>query len=353
MNITFIIPGLGFGGAERVVSVLANEMVNRGHNVEIIMSSGEGTIAYELSPQVRVERADVSCGLFSRWWGIRKCCTEFKADVVLAFMGTTGILSSCFLAGTGIPVISSERNDPTQQSRRLSLPLRLLGFCSKFLIKGYVFQSEGAKSYYPKTAQKKSAIILNPLDLHTLPERDENNIEDKIVTVGRLHPQKNHRLLIEAFVKSKFYRDHTLHIYGDGDLKDELLQLIESLGASSKVVLEGNVSGVQERIKNAKLFVFTSDYEGLPNALMEAMAIGIPCISTDCSPGGARMLIQNEENGILIPCGDTQALTDELDALYNDIDFCKKLGSNSKKIRANTGVENITNQWLNYINSVL
>ena len=348
MNIVFALPGLGFGGAERVVSILANEFAKE-HTVKIILTSGRSDCAYSLSPEITVEPTDGSNNVFKNWKSFRKICKESKPDVVISFMTVTGIMSAIALAGTNIPIITSERNDPFAKSTQLSTPLKILGKLAPFFTAGYVFQSEGAKNYYSTKIQKKSCIILNPLNVEKLPTRDENNIDNRIVSVGRLHPQKNQKMLINAFARSQINQDHTLHIYGDGPLKNELEELIETLEMKNKIFLEGNSKQVHEDIKNAKLFVFTSDYEGLPNALMEAMAIGLPCISTDCSPGGAKMLINNGENGILIPCGDEDLLMKELDSICNDKERLDMYGAKAKTICDKTKISSIANEWMKNI----
>ena len=165
--------------------------------------------------------------------------------------------------------------------------------------------------------------------------------------------QKNQAMLIKAFAASTAPQAHTLHIYGDGPLRGELEALISKLGMGDKVFLEGNSKRIYEDIKNAKLFAFTSDREGLPNALMEAMAIGVPCVSTDCSPGGARMLIQNGENGTLIPCGDTAALAAAFDELLADEARLAKFSANGQKLRETVCLETITNRWLECISQVI
>ena len=348
MRVLFVIPGMGFGGAERVVATLANELV-KSNDITVVLTSGKGETAYKLDENVKLEIMPVSGNVVKTWGAFRRLCKRQRPDAVVAFMADTGVMAAAFLAGTGIPVIASERNDPARKRGDLSVIVKLLGRIAPAFTAGYVFQSEGARSYYPKRVQKKSRIILNPLNIEKLPAREADKIDNRIVSVGRLHPQKNQKMLINAFAKSKAKDAHTLHIYGDGELRGELEALIDKLGISDKVFLEGNSKRVQEDIKNAKMFVFTSDYEGLPNALMEAMAIGIPCLSTDCSPGGARMLINDGENGVLIPCGDEERLIAELDALIDDPERLKAFSEQSVKLRDRTNIAAISKEWIDFI----
>ena len=351
MHIMFTIPGMGFGGAERVVSILANELV-KDHDVTIFLTSGNSKCVYALNEKIRLVSTPPESGLLKNWLSFRKECKKLQPDVVLAFMMGQGILTSIMLFGTGIPVITSERNDPKGQDQVLNFKWKLLEKIAHCITKYYVFQSEGAKVCYPKRVQKKSCIILNPLDTEHLSERNADQVDNRIVSVGRLTPQKNQKMLIEAFSKAKMQETHTLHIYGEGVLRLELEQQIQALGLQDKVFLEGNSSQVHEDIKNAKLFVFTSDYEGLPNALLEAIALGIPCISTDCSPGGAKMLIDHGENGVLIPCGDVDTLCEAMDELLSNEEKLKKFSMNGKKIREKVSIETISKEWLTCIDQV-
>lgn len=343
MRIVFALPSMGFGGAERVVSVLANEMC-KSHDVSIVLTSNSFAPVYPLDKRIVMKEFQSNISNRKRWVGFRKYCVDYKADIVFAFMDTIGIMASISMAFSGIPVIVSERNDPSEKSRKLHGPLALLGKISLFTTSGYVFQSEGARSFYPKIAQRKSTVILNPIDTNGFPNRDGDS-DNCVVTIGRLHRQKNHKLLINAFLESKISKETTLHIYGDGELREELQQLIEIKNASDKIVLEGNHKDVLDRIRNARLFVFTSLYEGLPNCLMEAMCIGIPCISTDCTPGGARMLIQDGVNGYLVPNNDKGALVKALDRACVR-EKMSVMGENGKRLREQVRVDAIARQWI-------
>ena len=352
LKIAFILPGLGFGGAERVVCHLANRMAEQ-HSVCIITTEAVSHPAYSLRENIQLLSPPAGLSTAKVWREVRKLCKTAKPDVVIAFMMDMGIMTSLALLGMGIPVITSERNDPFVERKEAGAAMRLLGRISSLFTAWYVFQSEGAKSYYSKRIQKKSSIILNPLEAEKLPQRDQTAADQRIVSVGRLHPQKNQTMLIKAFAASKAPEAHTLHIYGEGPLRGELETLISQLGMQDKVFLEGNSSQIYEEIKQAKLFVFTSDREGLPNALMEAMAIGVPCVSTDCSPGGARMLIENGKNGVLVPCGDVDALASAFDELLANEDRLAQFSANGQKLREAVCLETIVNRWLECINQVV
>ena len=244
MKIVFTLPCLGFGGAERVVSLLSNELAKE-HDVTIALMQRDPKIAYTLDERVTVVSINTTGKIVATWKSFRRFCKKEKPDAVIAFMTETGILSAIALAGTGIPVFTSERNDPNVKEMQPSKKLQLLNKFAPALTTGYVFQSEGARAFFPKKIQKKSCIILNPLDIAKLPERDEQAVDNRIVSVGRLTEQKNQKMLINAFAKSSASANHTLHIYGDGNLREALAAQITALGMEGKVILEGNSTHVQ------------------------------------------------------------------------------------------------------------
>lgn len=351
MKIVFAISTMGFGGAERVIATLSNHLAQH-HQIIIAMLGEDGNCVYPLK-EVRTACFGNNGGVVQNYLAFRKFCVAEKPDVVVAFLTGLGILCSTALSGTGIPVIASERNDPFQKDQRPQFPISLLEKRSWKAMAGYVFQSKGAQSYFPDYVQKKSTIILNPVDIESLPERDLSRKENVVISVGRLDTQKNQKLLIEAFAKSRCADTYQLHIYGEGPLREELQRHINALGMENRILLQGNAKNVKELVAKAEIFAFSSDYEGLPNALIEAMAIGLPCISTDCSPGGARALIDHEKNGILVPCGDAEAFTAALDMLCADAAKRKELGQKARQIRETVNINSIADQWIAFIKSCL
>ena len=198
--------------------------------------------------------------------------------------------------------------------------------------------------------QDRSDVILNPLETAGFPTHDFTSEKKEIVTVGRLEPQKNQKILIDAFSKiANDFLDYDLTIYGEGSLRPELEQFVQSKGLQNRVILPGSKNRIQEHIKDAALFVLSSDYEGIPNALIEAMAIGLPCISTDCSPGGARELINDGENGIIVDCGNSDALAKAMVSLLEDRKKAQEMGINAKKICRRADKDLVCDRWLTLI----
>ena len=356
MKLLFTTPAMRFGGAERVISVLSNQWAALGHEVHIVITGEDGSCVYPLADAVTV-----SClGGVSQHTKlphlalIRRLRTSIKAaapDVVISFMNDICAYTAAAMVGLPIPLIYSERNDPNKvnQGRKDRLFRKIV----ERRAHGIVFQTEGAKACYSPAVQRKSRVILNPLDTRKLPEYVPDGESREIVTVGRLSEQKNHRLLISAFAElAPAFPDYCLKIYGSGPLEDALREQIRGLHLQERVLLMGNSAHVLQDIRSSALFVFSSDFEGLPNALMEAMAMGLPCISTDCSPGGARMLIHSGENGLLVPCGDVSALSGAMVYMLRHRREALAMGSKAKALKNQIQAETIAVQWLEYIEQI-
>lgn len=350
MKCLFVSAGMLYGGAERVTSILVNEWAKNGCETKILVTRTEGISKYPLSQNVEI----VSCyesikkakvGQLTIIKTIRTICREWEPDVVISFFNDLCALTSIAILGLHIPLIYSERNDPNRTNQRAID--RLYRKIVENRANKIVFQTKGAQECYPLQVQKKSVVILNPLDTTAFPTHDFSHEKKEIVSVGRLEPQKNQKLLIDAFsMIANDIPEYDLVIYGEGSLRRDLEIYIESKGLTNRVRLPGAKSGIQDYIKDAALFVLSSDYEGIPNALIEAMAIGLPCVSTDCSPGGARELIENGNNGFLTPCGDAQKLADEILKMINNKSLAKACGTNAKQIRQRTAVAKISKEWM-------
>ena len=310
MKIVFLSYLQGFGGAEKQNVMLANAMAERGHNVTLVSISADNN-CYELDKQVKYiflpDRKTNALRLLTRFQDIKQKLIELQPDVTVNFWFQSAYMTAMMSKSTTGKVIYSERGDPGDKEysgvlgliRKLSLPR----------MDGFVFQSKGAQSYFDEKVQKRSTVIPNPVFVNTegFPEVKERR--KAIVTVGRLHPQKNQKLLIDAFsMIANQISEYTLEIYGDGELKKALQKHINDLGLSKRAFLKGTSKQIHKLIYDAALFVLSSDYEGLPNTLLEAMALGIPSISTDCKPGGAREIIDDGVDGLITPIGEADKL---------------------------------------------
>ena len=349
----FVIPNMGSGGAERVVSILSNQFVNSGHPVGIIYFL-DRTSDYVLSDSVEriyfCDTAEKKTGTLSRIKEFRKLIlglSESCVPVLIPFHDTC--LKYCVMstALTRIPVIACERNNPFIKGNsalskfKSGIAYRLSDMC--------VFQTDGAKQYYPASVKNKSRVINNPLDLSFIGNWRGTDSK-KIISVGRLEAQKNQALLIDAFsdvVKS--FPEYILDIYGEGSLREKLQDQIDILGLTGKVNLCGLTDKIGEVMSESRLFVLSSDYEGMSNALIEAMAAGVPVISTDHPCGGARALINSGENGVLVPVGDRAALTSAIKGSLLDPSGDERKAKEALKIRDKLSAEATAEKWLEVI----
>lgn len=355
MKIVFITPGMTFGGAERVISILANIWCDFGHEVSIFITATDRPPVYKLNKKINVEYYDdykeKGVSHFKLISSIRSFVDKEKPDCVLSFMNDVCAYTIIALMGKRIPIIYSERNDPnkTNQGKKDKVFRKIVEFGATHI----VFQTEGAKQCYSKKVQRKSSIILNPVELNRIPDRKIENINySEIVTVARLELQKNQELLINAFkLVSKKHQDVVLKIFGEGSLKNKLQNTIDELGLTGKVLLMGAKQDVLEWIKESFCFVLTSDFEGLPNSLIEAMCMGIPCISTDCSPGGARQLLGNDR-GIIVPCGNKERLAEAINMYLENKDIAMQYGEEAYKLRDEIESHTVAKEWVKLMDKV-
>lgn len=354
LRITFCIPSLGSGGAERVVSVLANKFTEHEHEVSIVMLSHYKCV-YPLSKKINIECLncddDMELSFLKRYplrlKKLRNAIKKTTPDIVISFMSETNI-DVCFaMHGIGIPLIVSERNDPKiDPASKIKQIMRKIAYIKP---KGFVFQTPDAKEYFSKRIQNKSRIILNPLADY-LPTAYSGERDKRIVSVGRLNKQKNFPMLLDAF--SLFVEKHPeyiLEIYGEGVLQEQLSDYIKEKALKDKVILKGFCKDVHSKILSAGLYIMASDFEGMPNALLEAMAIGLACISTDCPCGGPRMLIKSYENGILVPVNDRERMLDAMNYMVENPDKAEEMSRKATAVNEVARVDSITEQWLDFV----
>lgn len=356
-KITFIISTLNSGGAERVISLISKSL-SKYYNVSIILLLNGQPRAYDISEKVKVVELDKYNGRFNKWFHIiqnlHNVIQKEDADIYISFCTIENIVSLMAHLGTKKKLIISERNAPKTEKKPLVIKVlqKILYPLSDYV----VFQTDTAKKIYKKKLQEKSVIIPNPIT-ENLPEwcGDSNNSESNyICAVGRLHPQKNYPLLFKTFKKfSMDYQNYQLLVFGSGNQEQELIALINSLNLQDKIKLMGYHKDVHDYLKKCSFFVMTSNYEGMPNALMEAMAIGVPCISTDCPSGGPSKLIKNYENGILINTNDENDLITSMRYLANNNEKAIYFGENAKKIKNEYSIDKITYEWRKVIEKFL
>jgi len=354
MKLVFLSYLHGFGGAEKQNVMLANAMAERGHNVTLISICADNN-CYSLDERVKYiflpDRKTNVMRLVTRYRDIKEKLKEIDPDVTVSFWFQSAYLTALMKKKITGKVVYSERGDPGD--KEYSGALGLIRKLTIAGIDGFVFQSKGAQSYFNESVRNRSTVIPNPVFVHPEDFPAVTQRRKAIVTVGRLHPQKNQALLINAFAKiSREFPEYTLEIYGDGELKDELRTRIDSLGISDKAMLKGTSKKIHSLIYDAALFVLSSDYEGIPNTLLEAMALGMPCISTDCRPGGARELIENGKDGIIVPINDETALANAITDLLSDEEKASEIGRRARITARRFDPANVYSQWERFFETI-
>lgn len=355
MKILFYINSLNTGGAERAIANTASYFAEHGWDT-ILLTSFRLENEYDYSNKVRrmsIENEQIAQSRLkrnlSRIWVLRKICKEEKVDIIVSFMAEPNFRALLATIGLKTRNVISVRTDPElEYAGKIG---RIIGKYLLQLADGAVFQTSDAKAWFPKQLQQCSAIIYNVVDdrFFQTTYRDGNDI----VTCGRIDPLKNHELLVRAFRKVlDDFPDERLVIYGAVGENMVIQELIEELDLREHVFLPGKSDDIPMVLANAKLFVLSSDHEGLPNALMEAMAVGVPSISTDCPCGGPRELFGDDLADMLTPVGDVNALAEKMTELLADNKRRLEVGR-KMKIRARIfRTDEIGNKWLQYLEEV-
>lgn len=261
---------------------------------------------------------------------------------------------TCYGAkGINHKILYAERNAPevefskdVDQKKRL---MRLL-----FKTDGAVLQTKTELEFY--NGRLKNAVVINNPVKAKLPEPFKGERRKVVVNFCRISEQKNLPLLINAFIEfHKIHPDYTLEIYGntvekiEDDLKEKYTEMISSLNAEEYIKILPPKGDIHSVVRDCAMFVSSSDFEGLSNSMIEAMAIGLPCVCTDCLGGGAREMITDSENGLLVPMNDTNALAEAMCRIAEDKELSKKCSENAAKVRKTHAVESIAEKWLEVI----
>lgn len=351
-KIVFVIEQLYGGGAERATAALMNEMCK---DAEIhLISTYDHDASKDYPTDARIvkhtfgepKRSKLETCM-KRIAFIRRTVSEINPQCVvsLAACGTDVLLTAAML-GKKIPLVLSERNDPRRSPE--SKLLRLLRPFTYALCEGLVFQTKEAQSYFPSFMTEKSTVICNPIT-GNLPPRFEGTRKAKIVNCCRLMPQKNLDLLMDAFSDiSGEFPDVTLEIWGDGPEKKRLEDKIRQMNMGDRIFLPGYSSNIYAQMRECAMFVSSSDYEGISNSMLEAIALGVPTICTDCPAGGARETIRSGINGLLVPTKDRKAMADAMRKLLVDPELAERLSSNGCTLRDEISVAVIARKWMEY-----
>lgn len=329
-KIVFSIPEMVAGGAERVITILSKEFLDEGIAVDILMLSGN-RVQLPIDERVRVIEVKYnSDSLLSKWKAIR---SYFKKEKQTYRIVSVPFLESCLkntLAATlflRIPVVASERNDPNFKGRK---GLKKIKANIPFIIsQKCVFQTPDAADYFYLVNRRKKMVIPNPIRVPSLKwEGCADGI--RLISVCRIHPQKNLMMTIEvvSLLKNK-YPNIVLDIFGEdeGRIQSSLEQVIEERGLSANIHFKGVSKEIQKEMSVSTLLISTSNYEGISNTMLEAMAIGLPMVCTDCPIGGAKMMLGDIPE-MLSPIGNAEMFAQKVSYLLENrnlaMDFAKR-----------------------------
>lgn len=347
MFLTYSLKG---GGTERMVSYLANGFAKLGYHVEIgLFDISEP--AYEIDPIVTIVDFGVSENnrlrrIFAHIKKIKKHLMNNSINVLFAFM-VSMIPFAVLSKNKNVKIIGAERTNPKNVRKVYKACIKIFApFCD-----GFIFQTKGAKECYPKKVQKHSAVIGN-----MVPEVQMSKEKKKPMTVcavGRLHSDKDFDTLIRAFeLVVRKYPQAKLYIFGDGPLKNNLKRLAHRLSILSNIVWKGFSKDVLEEIQQYEVFAFSSKAEGMPNALLEAMAVGMPCVSSDCEYGPSD-IIKNGENGFLTPVGDYKLMGQKIIDLLENKDLREKFFTSAIRTMKEYSEDNIIEKYVVYVDKIL
>lgn len=359
MHIACMISSLIKGGSERVMCNLADYFVQQGHQVTLVTQYRRED-EYPLNPKVKRILSQITpeemgssriSNFIRRFQKLRNIWKTEKPDAILVFIGKNNFMALLTAWGLHIPVVVSVRADPNQE-----YPNGWMRFMARHLFKkavGVVLQTRECMKFFPKAVQRKSVILHNPVNEVFFENPYQGDREHTIVTVGRIDENKNQALLLRAFAQiAENYPDYRIILYGRGDQEENLKQLARNLGLADQITFAGNASDVADQIKKAGVFVLTSNTEGMPNALLEAMVLGLPVIATDCPCGGPRDLIDHGRNGLLTPVRDVNKMKENLQFVLNDSQNAYQMGQNARKTTDIYREKIVYREWMDYLMSV-
>lgn len=358
-RIILFISSLQKGGSERVMVNLAEYFQEQKYDV-ILVTQYQREKEYCISPKIRRVYSEPDASMLDggrirnfcvRFRTLRNLWKTYRPDVILSFLGKNNLMAVAAAAFLPIKVAVSVRGEPTMEYQG-----KFMQFIAKTVFRfadGVILQTEQAGQFFPRAVRRKSVILPNPLNLQFTERKVCADREDLIVAAGRLDENKNHAMLIHAFGRiAEEYPTVKLVIYGEGELRTKLEMLIAEKGLTDRISMPGNVNDIADRIGRARIFTLTSNTEGMPNSIMEAMALGIPVIATDCPCGGPATLIEHGVNGLLVPVGDAFALADAFRRIFEDREFEQKLRENARRITETLAPEQVNKKWEDYLNQL-
>lgn len=359
-KILFYTSSLSRGGMERVFVNLAHYFLSQNYDV-VMVTQYQNEDEYTLDARIPRVLSDLTAdetstsriaNFFGRLKKLRYIFEQSCPDLILTCNGKNNMMTLAAAMGLKCSVVLSVIADPVMEY--YTKIMRLIARTFFTLADGIVIQTEQVREFFPKRIARKCKLLPNSLNPEFMIEKYAEKKNKEIVAVGRLDKNKNQAMLIRAFAEiAEGYPEYKVVLYGDGEERDNLETLIQEKNLQNRVVLAGRVSDVAEKIRKSEVFVLTSYTEGMPNALIEAMALGLTVISTDCPSGGPRQLIEDGVNGILIPPGDDKALASALNKLLSDDEYRNELGIEAYKLQEELSPERVNALWRDYFEELI
>ncbi|MBD2773231.1 glycosyltransferase family 4 protein [Iningainema tapete] len=361
MRLTLVIPSMTSGGAERSMSIMANYWAAKGRKITLLtLDDGSESPFYNLEPSIKhiplgiaANSANILIAIQNNWQRIqvlRSAIIKSQPDTVISSLPSTNVLTLLATRGLNIPVVVNEQNYPLLDNTGIWRKICQLIYPQANRV---VFITERALNCFPPKIKSISTVIPNPAVIVSN-ENSSVKLLDKpsLISIGRLTSQKGFDILLKAFAKlEKAHPQWTLTILGEGELRPDLEALRNQLGLLERVNFIGRVKNPYDFLKQADIFVMSSRYEGFPLALCEAMACGLPVISTDCPSGPAEIICEGM-NGILVPNEDVSALAVAMDRLISDPAERANLAARAPEVIERFSLEKIMGMWEKLIKEV-
>lgn len=354
-KLLFVAPALGYGGAEKNFLGVANFAAENGYEVYLLTEKGskdarhvsEKIIRYSLRVS---DKKNTILRLVNCVAEVVRYIRRIKPAVIISFIDLWR--TACVIAGklTGVKCIVSERADPYSRHGRHDKVI----FSIFSMADGFVFQTEQAKAFFNARVQKKGVVIPNPVFDEDVLSPYDGEKKDIIVSIARLDlKQKRQDVLIKAFsMLADAFPAYQLYLYGSGPDEESIRKMIEDSGCSDRICLCGVTNNVHRALGEAKVMALSSDYEGIPNAIIESMCVGVPVVSTKCSPGGAELLIENGVNGLLVEQGDVTGMAKAIANLLEDENLSKRIIENGFSVKERFAEKEVLKRWITYIQQV-
>lgn len=350
-ELIIVTTALGNDGAERVLSELSSKWVEHGYKV-CLLQTAPGYYGSSYTIDKRIKLLDVSAKSHNKVIryikmikGVVNVLNQHKNATVISFLSPTIFVCGVASFFVNNKIIVSERNNPQKcPDKFYQRVLRDWAFCRA---NACVFQTTEALKMFPKKAQKNGVVILNPMN-ENLPDPFSGERKKVIIAACRMHPQKNLPMMINAFaIFHQKHPEYKLEIYGRSDekIKAELEKLIAGLAIKNAVSLNEFCNDIHTKMLDATMYVSTSDYEGISNSMLEAMGMGVPIVVTDCPVGGARMVVQNEKNGMLVPVRDVKSFARAMCKIVEDPELSRNISLNAVQIKNRLPLEKIAQEW--------